>query len=235
MQSPGGAAAVSSPADRRAVVTVCRRLYDRGLIAGQDGNVSLRVAPDRVLVTPAGLSKVDVRPSDLVELTLAGAPAAGARAASSEVAVHLRIYRRRPDVGAVVHAHPPIATAFTVAGEPFVAAALPEVMFQMGVVALVPYATPGTEALADQFEPFVAGHDAFLMASHGATTVGRTLTAAHQRMESLEHAARIMLGARQLGRLTTLTDDQLRDLVAARDAARGRDAQQPPRWARGTE
>ena len=226
---------VSSASDRVAVARVCHRLYDRGLIAGQDGNVSMRVGEDTVLVTPAGLSKIDVRPRDLVEVTLAGAPVAGSRPASSEVAVHLRIYRRRPDVGAVVHAHPPVATAFTVAREPFVAGALPEVMFQMGDVALVPYATPGTEALADQFEPFVAAHDAFLMANHGAATVGRTLTVAHQRMESLEHAARIMLGARQLGRLTTLTDDQLRDLVAAREAARGRDAQQPPRWARRTE
>jgi L-fuculose-phosphate aldolase len=226
---------VSTAAERRGVVAVCRRLYDRGLIAGQDGNVSLRVAADTVLVTPAGLSKVDVRPSDLVELTLAGGRTAGARGASSEVAVHLRIYRRRPDVAAVVHAHPPAATAFTVAREPFVAAALPEVIFQVGGVAVVPYARPGTEALADEFEPFVAEHDAFLMANHGATTVGATLTVAHQRMESLEHAARIMLYAHRLGRVTTLTDDQLRDLVAARDAARGRDAQQTPRWARRTE
>ena len=225
----------SSAADRRAVVAVCRRLYDRGLISGQDGNVSLRVASDAVLVTPAGLSKVDVRPADLVEVTLAGAHSAGARGASSEVAVHLRAYRRRPDVGAVVHAHPPTATAFTVAREPFVAGALPEIMFQMGEVPVVPYATPGTEGLAEAFEPFLADHDAFLMANHGATTLGATLLVAHQRMESLEHAARILFHAHRLGGVTPLTDDQLRDLTAARHAARSRDAQQPPRWARRTE
>ena len=225
----------SSAADRRAVVAVCRRLYDRGLIAGQDGNVSLRVGADAVLVTPAGLSKVDVRPGDLVELSLAGALLAGPRAASSEVAVHLRAYRRRPDVGAVVHAHPPTATAFTVARAPLAAAALPEIMFQMGEVAVVPYATPGTEALADAFEPFLARHDAFLMANHGATTLGHTLLVAHQRMESLEHAARIVSLARQLGGVTPLTDEQLRYLTAARDAARSRDPQHTPRWARRTE
>jgi L-fuculose-phosphate aldolase len=226
---------LSTAAEREAVALVCRRLHERGLIAGQDGNVSLRVGPDRVLVTPAGLCKVDVRPADLVELTLAGAPAAGSGAASSEVGMHLRIYQRRSDVCAVVHAHPPAATAFTVARAPFVARALPEIMLLMGEVATVPYATPGTPALADAFDPHLAAHDAFLMANHGATTVGASLRLAHQRMESLEHAARIMLHAHQLGGVAPLTDDQLRDLTAARDAARSRDAQQPPRWARRTE
>ena len=226
---------VSSAADRRAVVAVCRRLYDRGLIAGQDGNVSLRVGADAVLVTPAGLSKVDVRPADLVELSLGGVRSAGLRSASSEVAMHLRVYRRRPDVGAVVHAHPPVATAFTVAGHALAAEALPEIMFQMGEVALVPYVTPGTERLADAFEPFLARHDAFLMANHGATTAGPSLLVAHQRMESLEHAARILFHAHHLGRVAPLTDDQLRELAAARDAARRRDAQLTPPWARRTE
>ena len=148
--------------------------------------------------------------------------------------MHLRVYRRRPDVVAVVHAHPPAATAFAVAGEPIVARVLPEIMFQMGDVAVVPYVTPGTERLADAFEPFLSGHDAFLMANHGATTLGPTLGAAHRRMESLDHAARILLAARALGRVTALTDDQLRELVAARDAARAGDAQLPP-WARHGE
>ena len=225
---------ISTPALRREVALVCRRLYERGLIAGPDGNVSVRVAEDRVLVTPSGLSKVDVRPADLVEVTLDGARVAGRGRASSELGMHLRIYRRRPDVGAVVHAHPPAATAHAVAGAPFVARVLPEVMFQMGEVAAVPYATPGTPALADALEPFLADHDAFLLANHGATTVGATLRAAHQRMESLEHAARILLHAHRLGRATPLTHDQLRELVALRDEARGRDPHPPP-WARRTE
>jgi L-fuculose-phosphate aldolase len=222
---------------RRELVTVCHRLYDRGLIAGQDGNVSLRIGADRVLVTPAGLSKIDVTDDDLVEVSLAGARLAGGgeRSATSELAVHLRLYRCRADVGAVVHAHPPTATAFTVAGERLMAGALPEIMFHMGEVAVVPYATPGTEALADELEPFAATHDAFLLANHGAVTVGAALRTAHQRMESLEHAARILLRARLLGRVTPLTDDQLRELRAARAAARGRDVQQPPPWARHME
>lgn len=204
---------------RLEVVRVCQRLYDRGLIAGGEGNVSVRIAPDRLLVTPAGMSKVDVRPEDLVEIGMDGRRIRGAHRASTEIAVHLRIYERRPDVGAVVHAHPPTATGFAVAGEAFVACVLPEVVFTVGSVPLVPYAMPGTTALADRFEPFVGSHDAFLMANHGATTVGATLTIAHQRMESIEQAARILLTARLLGRVNTLSSDDVRALTEARARA----------------
>ena len=204
---------------RREIVAVCRRLYERGLIAGPDGNVSARIAPDRILVTPAGMSKVDVQVDDLIELALDGKQVRGATRASSEVLMHLRIYQRRPDVHAVVHAHPPIATGFSVAGESFDTCVLPEMIFQVGWVPLVPYATPGTPALADAFEPYLAHHDAFLMANHGATTVGATLTLAHQRMESLEHSARILLTARMLGRVNPLTPLQVEALVEARQRA----------------
>lgn len=208
-----------SLAVRREVVAVCRRLYDRGLIAGPDGNVSVRIADDRILVTPSGMSKVDVTVGDLVELTIDGRRLRGNRSASSEVQMHLRIYQRRSDVQAIVHAHPPTATGFAVAGESFAECVLPEVIFQVGWVPLVPYATPGTVELADRFEPFLSNHDAFLMANHGATTVGRSLLIAHQRMESLEHSARIVLTARLLGRVNTLSAAEVRDLVKAREAA----------------
>lgn len=204
---------------RREIVDVCKRLYDRGLIAGPDGNVSVRIGDDRILVTPAGMSKVDVRPDDLVEVTLGGQARRGRGRASSEIAVHLRLYARRPDVRAVVHAHPPTATGFAVAGESFMACVLPEVIFQVGWVPLVPYATPGTAALADQFEPFLMQHDAFLMANHGAVTCGPTLLIAHQRMESVEHAARILLTARLVGRVNTLDASQVQALVEARGRA----------------
>lgn len=204
---------------RREIVRVCQRLYEKGLIAGPDGNVSVRLGSDRVLVTPAGMSKVDVTVDDLVELSLEGKHLRGSRRASSEVLMHLRIYQRRSDVQAVVHAHPPLATGFAVAGESFSACVLPEMIFQVGWVPLVPYATPGTPQLADAFEPFVAQHDAFLMANHGATTVGPTLTMAHQRMESLEHSARILLTARMLGRVNTLSATQVEALIDQRKRA----------------
>ena len=204
---------------RREIVTVCRRLWERGLIAGPDGNVSVRLAPDHILVTPAGMSKVDVEPDDLVEVRADGSHLRGTRRASSELAVHLRIYARRPDVGAVVHAHPPVATGFAVAGEGFASCVLPEVILQVGWVPLVPYEMPGTEALAQRFDPFIASHDAFLMANHGAVTAGPSLTIAHQRMESLEHTARILLTSRLLGRVNELSADQVAALIAARGRA----------------
>ena len=134
--------------------------------------------------------------------------------------MHLRIYRERPDVRAVVHAHPPIATAFGVAGRDFMDAVLPEVIFHLGRVPLVPYAMPGTPALGDAMAPYLAEHDAFLLASHGATTVGPTLRLAHQRMESLEHAARILHAAWQLGPVTPLRAEDVAALRRAREAAR---------------
>ena len=203
------------------IVRVCRRLYERGLIAGPDGNVSVRVGKDRLLATPTGMSKCDVGLSDLVELSLDGEQRHGTRAPSSEILMHLRIYARRPEVMAVVHAHPPAATAFAVAREPVMDAVLPEVILQMGTVALVPYAAPGTRALADSLDPFLAGHDAFLLANHGATTIGPSLTAAHQRMESLEHAAKILLGARLLGRVTMLSESDVHELRARRERDAG--------------
>ena len=203
-----------------AIVHVCRRLYERGLVAGPDGNVSVRLTDDSILVTPSGLSKVDVEPEDLVLVDLAGAVLQGRRRPSSELRMHLRIYRRRADARAVVHAHPPTATGFAVAGESFMAPVLPEVILQMGGVPIVSYATPGTDELADTFDPYLDRHDAFLMANHGATTLGPTLGLAHQRMESLEHAARIILTARMLGRVNELTATDVEALRASREEQR---------------
>lgn len=202
------------------IVAVCCRLYDRGLIAGQDGNVSVRLPGGNILVTPAGLSKVDVTPDDLVELTPDGALVTRGAIASSEVEMHLRIYRERADVRAVVHAHPPVATAFGVAGRDFMDPVLPEVIFHLGRVPLVPFAMPGTAALGDAMAPYLSAHDAFLLASHGATTVGPTLRLAHQRMENLEHASRILHAAAALGPATRLRDEDVRILREAREHAR---------------
>jgi L-fuculose-phosphate aldolase len=204
------------------IVRVCRRLYERGLIAGPDGNVSARLGDGLIVVTPGGMSKVDVRVEDLVVVDESGNMLAGGRRPSSELRMNLRIFARRHDVHAVVHAHPPTATGFAVAGEAFMAPVLPEVILQMREVPLVPYATPGTDALADTFEAVLQDHDAFLMANHGATTLGATLEQAHQRMESLEHAARILLVARTLGRVNELSATDVQALLnGAEQSSRG--------------
>ncbi len=211
----------------RRMVECCRHLAGRGLIAGADGNLSVRLGPDRALVTPTGLIKALLRPSDMVEVDLAGRKRRGRRNPTSELDLHLRILRRRRDVGAVVHAHPPAATGFATAGLELDTFALPEFIFQVGRAPLVPYATPGTPALGDRIEPFLADHDALLLANHGAVTLGRTLDEAWIRMESLEHAARILWTARTLGegggrggrRVTPLTHEAVEQLRALRARA----------------
>lgn len=197
----------------------CRQLASRGLIAGSDGNVSARLGHDRVLVTPSGGLKRHLGAAQMVEVSLAGRRLRGRRNPTSELDLHLRILRLRGDVGAVVHAHPPSATAFAVAGEGLTSFVLPELIFLVGPVPLVPYATPGTKAIADAVERFLEGHNALLLANHGAVTMGRTLEEAWIRMETLEHGARIQLGARLLGRVTELEPGAVAQLEALRTRA----------------
>ena len=194
----------------------CRQLAERGLIAGQDGNVSVRIGRDRALVTPSGLLKARLTGADMVEVDLAGRRQRGRRNPTSELDLHLRILRRRRDIGAVVHAHPPTATAFAVAGEGLTSFVLPELIFLVGPVPLVPYGTPGTPELGDRVEPYLERHEALLLANHGAVTLGRTLDEAWIRMESIEHAARIMFAARALGRVTALDPGAVAQLEALR-------------------
>ena len=212
----------ATDAVRRDIVHVCRRLYERGLIAGQDGNVSGRTSNDRVLITPAGLSKVDVRGPDLVKLRLDGRKVSGRYDASSEVQLHLAAYAARSDIHAVVHAHPPVATAFAVAGEPFEYDAIAEMVYNVGPVPIIPYLIPGSAALAQAVAIQLEGHDVVLLANHGAVAVGPTVDIAHQRMESLEHVAQILLAARQIGRVNRLSETDVRALESARRAARAK-------------
>jgi len=196
----------------------CRQLAARGLIAGRDGNLSVRIGPDRVLVTPSGFIKSLVTAADMVEVDSSGrALRRTSRKPTSELELHLRILRHRPDVQAVVHAHPPAATGFAVAGETIPGNLLPELIFVVGPVALVPYGMSGTPALGDQVVPYLEEHDALLLANHGAVTMGRTLDEAWIRMESLEHGARIILAARQVGEPRALSLDAIRLLVEQRE------------------
>jgi L-fuculose-phosphate aldolase len=203
------------------IIHTCRRLYERGLIAGSEGNVSARLSNDVILATPSGACKGDIGVDDLVRLSLDGTPLDDGKSASTEIRMHLRIFQKRRDVNAVVHAHPPTATGFAVAGEGLTTPVLPELLFLLGPVPLVPYAQPGTDKLPDALEPFLREHDAFLLANHGATTVGRSLQEARYRMESLEQGARILLAARQLGRVNELSAADAAALRSLRDAARG--------------
>ena len=199
---------MNASAVARRMALCCRQLAAHGLIAGRDGNLSVRLAADRVLVTPCGHIKSLVSARDMVEVDLTGrARRRGPRKPTSELDLHLRILRHRPDVQAVVHAHPPTATAFAVAGEEIPDNLLPELIFVVGPVPLVPYGTPGTPELGDRVVPYLKGHDALLLANHGAVTMGKTLDEAWIRMESLEHCARIILAARLIGQPKPLRFD----------------------------
>ena len=204
------------PAIAKQIVTCCRRLWQAGLIAGADGNVSVRLGEDRFLVTPSGRPKSDLTTDDLVEVNARGERLDGFHKPTSELDLHLRIYRGDAECGAVVHAHPPTATAFASAGESIDPDVLPEVLLLLGDVPLVPYATPGTPALGDLIEPLVPDHHAALLANHGAVCWGADLDRARMRMETLEHAARILLSTRAVGRVNRLTREQLDELVARR-------------------
>ena len=194
----------------------CQRLWQAGLIVGIDGNVSVRLDQERFLVTPSGVLKSDLRIDDLVEVNALGKRLDGFHKPSSELDLHLRIYRGDAGCGAVVHAHPPTATAFACAGESIDPGVLPEVVLLLGEVPLVDYATPGTPALGDMIEPVVGGHTAALLANHGAVSWGGDLDLARARMETLEHAARIMLATRTVGRVNRLTREQLDELAQRR-------------------
>lgn len=198
----------------------CRQLAAGGLIAGQDGNLSVRLGPNRFLVTPSGCIKALVDAKDMVEVDARGRRVRGRGNPTSELDLHLRIHEHRPDVQAVVHAHPPAATAFAVAGEEIPANLLPELIFLVGRVPIVPYGTPGTPELGTLVVPYLKDHDALLLANHGAVTVGSTLDQAWIRMESLEHAARIVLAARAVGRPRPLDPAAVERLEALRAQAR---------------
>ncbi len=201
---------------RRDVVRVCRRLDEREYVGGRDGNVSVRLSETTILVTPAGLRKGDIEAQDLLLVNRRGDRIDGKGKPSTETGMHLRIYDRRPDVRAVVHAHPPVATGFAATGRGITGCFLPEVIVGLGQVPVVPYALPGTTEVADAIERELAGHDAFLLENHGAVTVGGDVDSAYQRMETVEQAARILLAARLLGGANPLPAEEVQRLVDSR-------------------
>lgn len=184
---------------RSQIVRIGQRLQENGFIAGTDGNISVRLNPDRILMTPAGKAKGRLSPEQLVVVTLDGARVEGTEAPTSEMAMHLEVYRARPDINACVHSHPPYATAFAVAGTPVPDDVLPEVVVFVGAVPICEYAPPGTDAVPKSLTPYVASHNAFLLRNHGLLTIGQSLEQASNRHETVEHYARILWLAKQLG------------------------------------
>ncbi len=202
---------------RADIVEVGRRLYARGYTASNDGNISVRLGADRLLMTPKSVCKGFMSPDIMCITDLQGRKLEGDRDPSSEMLMHLEVYRHRPDVQAVVHAHPPTATGFAVAGIPLDKAVLAEVVTTLGSIPIAEYATPSTQELPDAVRKYIKAHDGMLLANHGALTVGSDLFSAYYKMETIEHFAKISLVARMLGRENLIAREELLRLQELRD------------------
>jgi L-fuculose-phosphate aldolase len=193
-----------------------RMLHQRGYVAAKDGNLSARLDGQTLLVTPTGMSKGLMEEDDLVVVDMNGHKLRGSREVSSEIAMHLMIYRLRPDVGGIVHAHPPTATGYAAAGVPLDRALVSEIVLSLGSIPLARYATPGTSQLCDALAPLIPDHDAVLMANHGVVTCGEDLTSAYLNMETVEHFAQIALVTHLLGCQQPLSDEEVGKLAEVR-------------------
>ncbi|HZT31152.1 MAG TPA: class II aldolase/adducin family protein [Bryobacteraceae bacterium] len=201
---------------RQDIVEIGRLVYQKGWVAANDGNISVRLDQDRILATPTGVSKGMMHPDDLIICDMQGNKIQGRRERTSEVAMHLTIYQMRPDIHAVVHAHPPVATGFAAAGKSLNLALLPEVIIGLGCVPLAGYGLPGTPELTEPMLPYIPKYDAILMGNHGAVCYGENVYQAFFRMETMEHFARISLVAELLGGPKVLPKVEVDKLLSAR-------------------
>ena len=216
----------SMHAHKLEIVRIGQMMYERRFIIAGDGNISVRLADDVILATPTALCKGLLTPDQIVKLDMAGKVLDGDYQPSSEIKMHLAAYRTRPDVNAVVHAHPPISTGFAVAGIPLDQLILAEMVVNFGAIPLAPYHSPSTAELAESVAEKVRCYDAVLMANHGVMTIGPDVYSAYHRLEMVEQFATISLVAHILGKVNTFSPQHLQDLIAIRAKA-GIGAQNP--------
>jgi L-fuculose-phosphate aldolase len=201
---------------RQDIVDIGRFVWQKGWVAANDGNITIRLDHERVLCTPTGVCKGLMHPDDLIICDMQGRKLQGTRERTSEIAMHLLIYNMRPDVRSVVHAHPPVATGFAAAGRSLTVALLPEVIIGLGCVPLADYGLPGTPELTDPMVPLIPKYDALLMGNHGAVCYGEDVYKAFFRMETVEHFARIALVAELLGGARALPRTEVDKLLESR-------------------
>ena len=194
---------------QREIVDVGSRLWQRGMVAGSDGNISARSGDNRIFITPAGEAKGSLETSQLITVDLDGRQIAGKGRPSSEMPMHLTIYKQRSEIAACVHSHAPHATAFAAVGIEPARHVSPEVVLFVGRIPLVPFAFPGTEAVAESLAPFIDEHVAFLLQNHGLLTIGRTLEEAYRRHEVVEHYAQILIAASQIGSVKEIPQEDV--------------------------
>ena len=201
---------------KKEICEVGHKIYALGFVAANDGNISVKVNDHEFYCTPTGVSKGSLTPDMIIKVDENGNKLEGKLNPSSEIKMHMRVYRERPDVQAVVHAHPPVATAFTVAGIELDQYILPEAVLTLGEVPTCEYGTPSTMEIPDSLEPFIQNHDAFLLKNHGALTVGCNITKAFFLMEELEFNAKICKYAMELGAVHEIPNEQLKKLMELR-------------------
>lgn len=201
---------------RRQICDIGQKMYDKGFVAANDGNISARFGDKYIIVTPTGVSKGEMRPDMLVKMDLDG-NIYGNSKPSSEVKMHLMVYKQNPELKAVCHAHPPISTAFAVAGIQLDKPILAEAVVNLGIVPVAKYATPGTEDVPNSIKDYVLNHNAVLLANHGLLTWGENLEQAWFRMESTEHYGKILLFVKQIGEPREFNCDQLNELIQLRE------------------
>ena len=203
---------------KKQIIAIGKRMYDKGFVASNDGNISCRVGPNTIWTTPTGVSKGFMTPDMLVKMNFDGKVLMGKLKPSSEVKMHLRVYNENPDVMAVTHAHPPVATSFAIAGISLDRAILPEAVVNLGSVPIAHYATPGSQDVPDSIAPYCNTHNAVLLANHGALSWGKDLTEAYHRLESLEYYATVLMyTGRIIGRANELSCSQVNELIDIRE------------------
>jgi L-fuculose-phosphate aldolase len=195
------------------ICDIGRRIYNKGFAAGNDGNISYRLGPNEVLCTPTMISKGFLKPEDLCIVDMEGNQKSGQRKRTSEIMLHLAIMKKRPDVKSVVHCHPPYATAFAVAREPIPQCVLPEVEVFLGDVPITKYETPGGQAFADTILPYVEKSNVIILANHGTVSFGETVEKAYWWTEILDAYCRILMLAKDLGRVSYFSEEKERELL----------------------
>lgn len=201
---------------KQQIAEIARLCWERGYIGAIDGNISVRLDDGTLLVTPSGTIKFLIQPDMIVRTDANGVPLGGGRA-STEIRMHVTCYRERPDVHAVVHAHPPTAVAFSLVGMDMMAAVIPELVVTLGAIPTAPYGTPGTDELPNSIRDLIRCSDAVIMERHGALCVGSDLLDAYKKLEQIEHNAKITYMARTLGKIRELSPDEVGKLLATRE------------------
>ncbi|MBI6875319.1 class II aldolase/adducin family protein [Clostridium aciditolerans] len=211
---------INYPSDsevKKALVDIGRRIYEKGFVAANDGNISCKVDPNTIWITPTGVSKGFMTSDMMIKMNLDGKIIAGKLKPSSEFKMHLRVYKENPEVMAVMHAHPPIATSFAIAGISLDKAILPEAVVQLGSVPVAPYATPGSQGVPDSIAPYCKTYNGVLLANHGALSWGRDIYEAYYRMESIEYYASVLMYTGYIiGKQNKLSPSQVEELLDIR-------------------